>query len=79
MNLWVHTLVELWAWDKRHEELCDRSDSPWDDTHRRPSHANRRKALRTQIMRNELSAITKAWSLPQKIIQLTESLMALAA
>ena len=37
LNLWMHTLVELWAWDQRHEELCDRSDSPWDNAHRRPS------------------------------------------
>ena len=78
LNLWMHTLVELWAWDKSHEELCNRSDSPWDDAARRPSHANRRKALRQQIMQNELSSIASAWSLPQKIIRLAESLMALA-
>jgi hypothetical protein len=79
LNLWMHTLVELWAWDKDRDELVDRSDSPWDDPDRRPSHANRRKALRNQIMRNELSTITATWSLPQKIIQLAERLMALAA
>jgi len=79
MNLWMHTLVELWGWNKRGEQLVDRSDSPWDDPTRRPSHANRRKALREQIMRNELSTIAATWSLPRKIIQLAESLMALAA
>ena len=79
LNLWMHTLVELWAWDKSRQQLVDRSDSPWDDAARRPSHANRRKALRKQIMRNELSRITTTWSLPRKIIQLAESLMALAA
>jgi hypothetical protein len=78
LNLWIHTLVELWAWDKKHHELCDRSDSPWDDPERRPSHANRRKALRQQIMRNELSTITAVWRLPRKIISLTEQLMTLA-
>ncbi len=78
LNLWMHTLVELWAWDKSHEELCNRSDSPWDDAARRPSHANRRKVLRQQIMQSELSSIASAWSLPQKIIRLAESLMALA-
>ena len=78
LNLWMHTLVELWAWDRKHEQLCDRSDSPWDDAERRPSHANRRKALRQHILRNELSTITQAWTLPQKIIQLARSLMALA-
>ena len=67
LNLWMHTLVELWAWNKSHEELCDRSDSPWDDAQRRPSHANRRKALRRQILRNELSTITTTWSLPRKM------------
>jgi len=79
MNLWMHTLVELWAWNKSRDQLVDRSDSPWDDATRRPSHANRRKALRAQILRNELLEITTAWSLPRKIIQLAESLVALAA
>ena len=78
LNLWMHTLVELWSWDRSHEELCDRSDSPWDDAQRRPSHANRRKALRRQILRNELSTITDTWSIPTKFIQLAKSLMALA-
>lgn len=79
MNLWMHTLVEIWAWDQSHDRLCDRRDSPWDDAQRRPSHANRRKALRQYIIRNELSAITSAWSLPKKIIRLAERLLALAA
>jgi hypothetical protein len=79
LNLWMHTLVELWAWDKSGQQLVDRSDSPWDDAQRRPSHANRRKALRQYILRNELSTITTVWSLPQEIIQLAQSLMALAA
>ncbi len=79
LNLWMHTLVELWAWDKKGRQLVDRSDSPWDDTERRPSHANRRKALRAQIMRNDLLTITATWSLPRKIIQLTRNLMNLAA
>lgn len=38
----MHTLVELWAWDCSHDQLCDRRDSPWDDPARRPSHATRR-------------------------------------
>jgi hypothetical protein len=79
LNLWMHTLVELWAWDRSRKQLCNRSDSPWDDASRRPSHANRRKALRQHILRNELSTITAAWQLPRKIIQLAKSLMALAS
>jgi len=79
LNLWMHTLVELWAWDKSHDALCNRSDSPWDNAERRPSHANRRKALRAYILHNEFSTIAATCSLPTKIIQLTESLMALAS
>jgi hypothetical protein len=77
--LWMHTLVELWAWYRPHKELCDRSDSPWDDPERRPSHADRCKALRRHILQTELSAITAVWSLPPKIIELARRLMALAA
>ena len=79
LNLWMHTLVELWAWHRSGEELVDRRDSPWDNAERRPSHANRRKALRKLILDHELQAVTTTWSLPRKIIQLTESLVALAA
>ncbi len=79
LNLWMHTLVELWAWKRSAKHLVDRSDSPWDDPERRPSHANRRKALRAQIMRDELFAIAAQWSLPEKIIRLTKNLVALAA
>ena len=78
MNLWMHTLVELWAWNRTHKQLCDRSDSPWHDAQRRPSHANRRKALRQLTLQTELSTITAATSIPQKIVQLTQSLIALA-
>ncbi len=79
LNLWMHTLVELWAWDRSSKQLVDRSDSPWDDAERRPSHANRRKALRQWILQNELLSIRAVWSLPQKIINLTERIMTLAA
>ena len=79
LNLWMHTLVELWAWNQPHEQLADRSDSPWDDPERRPSHANRRQALRWHILRTQLSTLARTCSLPQEILQLAESLMALAA
>ena len=78
LNLWMHTLVELWAWRRRHTDLCDRRDSPWDDADRRPSHADRRKTLQRHIIRNELSTITAVWSLPRKILRLAQRLMALA-
>ena len=33
LNLWMHTLVELWAWDKSREQLVDRSNSPRSEEH----------------------------------------------
>jgi hypothetical protein len=78
LNLWIHTLVELWSWSRPHGELCDRSLSPWDDAERRPSHADRRKALRRQIMEHELSTLAAVRRLPRKILQLTKRLMTLA-
>jgi hypothetical protein len=78
LNLWIHTLVELWSWNRPHEKLCDRRLSPWDDAERRPSHADRRKALRRQIMEQELSTLAAVRRLPRKILHLTKRLMALA-
>ena len=46
LNLWLHTLIEMWAWTKTQGQLCDRRDCPWDRADRRPSHADRRNALR---------------------------------
>jgi phenylpyruvate tautomerase PptA (4-oxalocrotonate tautomerase family) len=79
LNLCMHTLVELWAWNRAADSLADRTDSPWDDPERRPSHANRRKALRAQVMRSELLTLAKTWTLPQKFVQLADRLVALAA
>jgi hypothetical protein len=74
----MYTLVELWAWRLTHEQLCDRSDSPWDDPDRRPSHANRRQALRQQFLENELQSLARRGSVPQKILTLTRWLLHLA-
>jgi DDE superfamily endonuclease len=54
LNLWLHTLIELWAWAQPHSQLCDRSQSPWDNPERRPSHADRRNALRRSCIRNAI-------------------------
>jgi hypothetical protein len=50
LNLWLHTLVELWAWNRPARELVHRDDSPWDDATRRPSHADRRKSLQAACL-----------------------------
>lgn len=78
LNLWMHTLVELWAWKLPKAKLCDRRDSPWDDPDRRPSHADRRKALRRMVLTQHFSAIQQTWALPRKIRQFAKQLIRLA-
>jgi hypothetical protein len=51
LNLWLHSMVELWAWNKSARILCNRSDSPWDDANRRPSHADKCAALRRDVLK----------------------------
>ena len=76
--LWLFTLVELWAWNQSAEALCDRSASPWDATDRRPSHADRLKSLRQEILRQEYAhAAVHARPTPE-IQQLVEHLITLA-
>lgn len=79
LNLWVQTLVECWAWNKPAGELRDRSASPWDDASRRPSHADRRNALRRQTLDNEYAALPTAIRHEPKIHALYQRLRQLAA
>jgi hypothetical protein len=70
-NLWMHTLVESWAWRRSHEQLDDRSNSTTAatrrarDADRRPSHANRRKALRRLSLDQQSNALASAHSPPR--------------
>jgi len=78
LNLWMHALVALWPWNRSRAELCDRSRSPWDEAERRPSHADRRDALRRNIMERERSLLAAVRRLPRKILQLSQRLGELA-
>ena len=79
LNLWMHTLVECWAWNQSADSIRDRGDSPWDDADRRPSHADRRKALRRQTLQNEYSELSPAHRRSSKIKNLYQWLLQLAA
>lgn len=79
LNLWLHTLIELWAWNLPHKQLCDRSQSPWDDADRRPSHADRRNALCRSCVRAEFQDTAQLSQLPRKIQRLFQRLLALVA
>lgn len=78
VNLWLHTLVELWAWDRAANDLVHRDDSPWDRADRRPSHADRRKALQARCLENELSSTTPPRQLTRKIRTLLQRLLRIA-
>jgi hypothetical protein len=56
VNLLWYSVVEAWAWARSEEELVDRGGSPWDTEERRPSHADKRKALQREILREEIRA-----------------------
>ncbi len=53
----MFTLVELATWDRPATELCDRGTRPWDNPDRRPSHADRRRAIAREMLGNELSTV----------------------
>jgi len=78
LNLWLHTLVELWAWRRPSKQICDRAASPWDDDERRPSHADRRKALRRLTLRNEYLSLSTSHRRSSKIRSLYNLLLQLA-
>jgi hypothetical protein len=79
VNLTLYSVVEAWAWQRGEEELVDRSRSPWDEEVRRPSHADKHKALQGQILRAEIRAVVGERAELQQFRDLTQRLLALAA
>jgi DDE superfamily endonuclease len=77
LGLWLHTLIELWAWAKSHKQLVERGRSPWDEDDRRPSHADRRNALRRACLREEFRQLQRRRRLAPKIRDLLCRLLGL--
>jgi hypothetical protein len=76
---WVYAMVELECWDATAERLVDRSDRPWDNPDRRPSHADRRRQLAREMLRESFMCDLQHGTDRQKIQQRFEQLLALAA
>ena len=53
INAWLYAMVEIESWDKEKTTLVDRSDRPWDNIYRRPSHADRRRAIAREMLKNQ--------------------------
>ena len=79
LNLWMYSLVEAWAWGKPQEELVDRSRCPWDSEPRRPSHADKRKALQRETLQAEIEAVLSGQPTQGEIRALAQHLLDLAA
>lgn len=76
---WLYTLVELESWDEPPSELADRSDRPWDNPDRRPSHSDRRRHFARKMLRNEYLSDLPPDSKTSKIRDCFERLLYLAA
>jgi hypothetical protein len=79
VNLTLYSVVEAWAWPRGETELVDRERSPWDSEPRRPSHADKRKALQREILREEILAVIGERAEQQEFQNLTQRLLDLAA
>jgi hypothetical protein len=78
--LWTFTLAEAWAWDRDEGGLVGhRSASPWDDEPRRPSHADKRRAWRRELLGEEIRAVLRPGVTEREIATATERLLNLAA
>jgi hypothetical protein len=79
LNLWMYSLAEAWAWDKGEEEVVDRSASPWDNQPRRPSHADKRKALQREVLQAEIHEALSGRPTKRRMRELAQRLLDLAA
>jgi hypothetical protein len=78
--LWAFTMTEAWAWNRGEEELAGhRSASPWDDESRRPSHADKRRAWRRELLGNEIRAALRVGTTERELQSAAERLLNLAA
>ena len=77
--LWTFTMTEAWAWGRSDDRLVDRSASPWDDSTRRPSHADKRRAWRRELLGEEIRAVLGPGVTPREIQVAAQRLLNLAA
>jgi hypothetical protein len=77
--LWTFTMTEAWAWGREDEDLVDRSASPWDKASRRPSHADKRRAWRRELLGEEIRAVLRPGATGEEIQAKADRLLSLAA
>jgi hypothetical protein len=77
VNLVLYSVVEVWAWTRSEDELVSRPT--WDEEARRPSHADKRKAVQGEILRGEIQAALGRRTKREKFQALAMRLLNLAA
>ena len=77
--LWTSAMTEAWAWPRGEDELVDRGESPWDDSKRRPSHADMRRAWRRELLAEEIRELLRPWVTEEEIQDVAKRLLSLAA
>lgn len=79
LNQWMYTLVELCCWDMDKSTLTDRSDRPWDNADRRPSHADRRRWISREMLGKKILAALPPGPDHGRLSRLFQELISLAA
>ena len=78
--VWTFTMTEAWAWNRGVTDLvAHRSASPWDDGTRRPSHADKRRAWRRELLAAEIRTVLRPGLTEPEIQTVAERLLDLAA
>ncbi|HJZ53757.1 MAG TPA: transposase [Gemmataceae bacterium] len=78
--LWAFTMTEAWAWNRAEGELVGhRAASPWDDEPRRPSHADKRRAWRRELLAEEIHAVLRPGMTEREMMAAAERLLNVAA
>jgi hypothetical protein len=79
LDQWMYTMVELCAWDAAQADVTDRSDRPWDNPDRRPSHADRRRAISQEMLEKQFLSHLPQTPDSWKFRQLVRDIIRLAA
>lgn len=79
LNAWLYSFVELESWDADVHQIVDRSDRPWDNPDRRPSHADRRRMIALEMLRKRFFAELEPAQQTPKMTALVNELLCLAA
>jgi hypothetical protein len=77
LNQWLFTLVEWCSWDEDQATLSDRSDRPWDNADRRPSHADRRRKISREMLEKQFLTVLPRTPQTRKFRALVGDLLSL--